>query len=76
MATKSRTRRASASKAKPAGKTTVTKKVRTTEVEVADEEGGPGWETGVAILTGVLLLMAILIVDFNLGKNYDAGVFF
>ena len=46
-----------------------------TEVEVVDEQAGAGWETGVAILTGFLLLVAILVVDYNLGQN-DSGLLF
>ena len=47
-----------------------------TEVEIVDEDEGPGWETGVAVLTGILILVSILIVDYGLGKNYDAGFLF
>jgi hypothetical protein len=55
----------------PGARTTV----RKTEVEVV-EKPGMGWETGVAILTGVLILVACLIVDFGLGRHYGSGLFF
>jgi len=72
---RSRTRSAGRSKAaKPAPRKKETKP--RTEVEIVDDDGGPGWETGVALLTGVLILVAILVVDYGLGAHYDAGVFF
>ena len=75
---KSRMRPSSRSKAKPerAEPKRASKSRPRTEVEVVEEGAGPGWETGVAILTGILILVAILIVDFGLGRNYDAGIFF
>lgn len=52
------------------------RKAKNTEVEVVEEaESGGGWETGVAVLTGLILVAACLVVDYGLGK-YDAGVFF
>jgi hypothetical protein len=64
-----------AARAKPA-KAPRERKGRTTEVEVVEEQPGLGWETGVAILTGILILVAILITDWGLGKYSDAGIFF
>lgn len=72
---KSRTRAQSRSKGKPEPKKVVVERKTRTEVEVVDEGSGADWETGVAILTGFLLLVAILIVDYNLGQN-DAGLLF
>ena len=51
-------------------------KARTAEVEVVEESAGPGWEEGVAVITAILIHVAILIVDKGLGSNYDAGIFF
>jgi hypothetical protein len=64
------------SKGKPEPKKVVVKERKPrTEVEVVEEQAGAGWETGVAILTGFLLLVAILVVDYNLGQN-DSGLLF
>ena len=66
-------------KRKPAskrGSSSSSRKAKNTEVEVVEEaEGGGSWETGVAVLTGVILVAACLVVDYGLGK-YDAGIFF
>ena len=52
------------------------KKSKSTEIEVVEEaEGGGSWETGVAVLTGVILLAACLVVDYGLGA-YGEGLFF
>jgi uncharacterized integral membrane protein len=64
------TTRAARSAAKPAARTTVT------EVEVVEEKAGATWEAGVAILTALLLIVAILMVDYELGTSYGGGVFF
>ena len=58
------------------GKAKKERKTRTTEVEVVEESDNMGWETGVAILTGVLILVAILVTDWGLGKHYGEGIFF
>ena len=47
-----------------------------TEVEVVEEKKGMGWEGGVAIVTTIVLLVAILCVDYDLGHKYGAGMFF
>jgi hypothetical protein len=73
---RSRSRAQGRSKGKPEPKRAVVVERKTrTEVEVVDEGSGADWETGVAILTGFLLLVAILVVDYNLGQN-DAGLLF
>jgi hypothetical protein len=46
------------------------------EVEVVEESKGMGWEGGVAIITTILLLVAILMTDYDLGKHYGTGMFF
>jgi len=44
-------------------------------VEV-EEQGGPTWEAGVAILTTLLLIAAILFTDYHVGVHYGEGMFF
>ena len=52
------------------------RKSTSTEVEVVEEaENGASWEAGVAVLTGVILLAACLVVDYGLGA-YGEGLFF
>jgi hypothetical protein len=63
----------SRNRGKPAKKE---RKTRTAEVEVVEESAGMGWETGVAILTALILLAAILITDWGLGTHSGAGMFF
>lgn len=46
------------------------------EVEVVEEKKGMGWEGGVAIVTTILLLVAVLCVDWDLGHKYGQGMFF
>ncbi len=46
------------------------------DVEVVEEAPGMSWESGVAIITAVMLLIAILLVDYQMGRDYAAGVFF
>jgi len=46
------------------------------EVEVVEEKKGMGWEGGVAIVTTILLLIAVLCVDWDLGHKYGEGMFF
>ena len=35
-----------------------------------------GWESGVAVVTGLLLFVAILLTDYHLGAHYAKGMFF
>ena len=66
----------------PRGATKTTSKRTTTvaaepgEVEVVEEQTGAGWETGVAVITTLMLLAAILFVDYQLAQAYDAGILF
>ena len=46
------------------------------EVEVVEEEGGMGIDDGIPIMTAVLLLVAFILVDYVLGTQYSAGMFF
>jgi len=46
------------------------------EVEVVEESGGLTIDDGIPIITTVLLVAAILFVDYALGTQYGAGKFF
>ncbi|MFT7667397.1 MAG: hypothetical protein ACI8X5_000076 [Planctomycetota bacterium] len=46
------------------------------EVEVVEESGGLTIDDGIPIVTTILLLAGILLVDYVLGTQYDAGKFF
>jgi hypothetical protein len=46
------------------------------EIEVVEEEGGLGIEDGVVLGTTLLLVVAILLIDRNLGVNFGQGMFF
>ena len=52
------------------------KTTATAEVEVVEEKQGMGWEGGVAIFTSIVLLTAILCVDYDLGHKFGAGLLF
>jgi hypothetical protein len=45
------------------------------EVEIVEEERGLGIEDAVAIFTAILLLVACLLVDADMGR-YGKGLFF
>jgi len=62
----------------PVGRTTKSKKsaaAPVAEVEVVEEGGGAGIDAGIAIMTCIMLVVAILFVDAHLAR-YDAGMFF
>jgi hypothetical protein len=63
--------------AKPAaGRQTKSKKTTAVvEVEVVEESGGSGIDAGIAVMTSILLLVAILFVDAHLAR-YGKGMFF
>jgi len=46
------------------------------EVEVVEEAGGLTIDDGIPILTTILLLVAFVLVDYVLGTDYGAGMFF
>ncbi|MBK8178262.1 MAG: hypothetical protein IPK67_05080 [Planctomycetes bacterium] len=46
------------------------------EVEVVEEKKGMSWEDGVAVITTVVILVAVLCVDYDLGHKFGAGMFF
>ena len=43
---------------------------------VVEEAPSGGLETGIAVLTAILLIAAFLLVDFEMGKSYGEGQFF
>lgn len=46
-----------------------------TEVEVVEEEAGEGIDTGILVVTFLMLFGAVLFVDALLGR-FDKGMFF
>ncbi len=64
------------------GRTTRTQSRRTTttttspDVEIVQEKAGLGYADGVAIMTTLVLLAAILMLDYVRGTGYGAGMFF
>ncbi len=46
------------------------------EVEVVEEKKGMGIDDGIPILTTILLLVAVLVVDYIRGAKFDGGLFF
>lgn len=48
----------------------------TADVEVVEEKKGMGWESGVVIITTIVLVVAIFCVDYDLGQKYGQGMFF
>jgi hypothetical protein len=59
----------------PARAAAKSKKPATSTVEVVEESPGIGPDVGLAIMTSVVLLAALVIVDMMQGKNGD-GIFF
>ena len=52
------------------------KKAAAVEVEVVEEEGGMGIDDGIAIMTTLVLIAAILLVDYWQSVFADGGKFF
>lgn len=46
------------------------------EVEVVEESGGLSIDDGIPIVTTLLLITAFVLVDYVLGTQYGAGMFF
>ena len=46
------------------------------EVEVVEETGGLTIDDGIPIITGILLIVAFVLVDYVLGHHYGEGMFF
>jgi len=59
----------------PARAAAKSKKAASAEVEVAEDAPGMGIDAGIAILTSVVLIGALVLVDMIQGKNGD-GIFF
>lgn len=51
-------------------------KASAADVEVVEEAGGMDLDTGVGIVTTLLLIAALLLVDYELGKHLGEGMFF
>ena len=51
-------------------------KTEAAEVEVVEEEGGMGIDDGIIIMTTLLLLTAVLFMDYTRGKFYGEGMLF
>ena len=46
------------------------------DVEVVEEAGGMDLDAGVGIVTFVLLIVALVLVDYEMGQNMAAGILF
>jgi hypothetical protein len=46
------------------------------EVEVVEEAGGLTIDDGIPIITAILMIAALLVVDYALGTQYGEGFFF
>lgn len=46
------------------------------DVEVVEEAGGMDLDTGIGIVTTLLLITALLFLDYELGKHLGAGFLF
>lgn len=46
------------------------------EVEVVEEKKGMGIDDGLPIMTFLILVAAILMMDYVAGTNYNGGLFF
>jgi len=46
------------------------------EVEVVEEAGGLDLEAGIGVVTFLLLIVALVLVDYEMGKHMAAGILF
>ena len=46
------------------------------DIEVVEEVGGMGIDDGIVFMSTILLIVALLMVDYDRGKNYGEGVLF
>jgi hypothetical protein len=46
------------------------------DVEVVEEAGGLDLEAGIGIVTFLLLIVALVLVDYEMGKSMAAGILF
>jgi len=60
---------------KPAAKT-APRATAPAPVEIVEEEKGLGIDDGIIILTTLMLLVAVLMIDYNRGKQYGEGILF
>ena len=56
--------------------TTTTRRVAAEDVEVVEETGGMGLDAGIGIVTCLLLVIALVLVDYEMGKHMAAGILF
>ena len=46
------------------------------DVEIVEEAGGMDLDTGIGIITALLLITALVLIDYELGRSLGAGMFF
>ena len=61
--------------AQPARASAKSKRASTSDVEVVEEAPGLGLDAGIAVMTTVVLLAALVLLDMMQGRNGDA-IFF
>jgi nucleoside permease NupC len=67
--------KSTARSAKSEKKTGASRASKPTAVEVVEEGGGDGVETAIAVVTALVLIVAIVLVDHELGAM-GSGLFF
>jgi hypothetical protein len=70
-----RTPRPATRSAQPARAAAKSRKVTTASVEVVEESPGLGIDAGIAILTTIVLIAAIVLVDMMQAKNGNGFLF-
>lgn len=55
---------------------TAGKPARGGDVEVVEEAGGMDLDTGIGIVTALLLVVALVLIDYELGHSMGSGVLF
>ena len=68
--------RASTGRGRTTTRASTSRKVDLPDVQILDEDEGMGIEDGIAIITTLILLAAIFLIDYDLGKNFGEGMFF
>lgn len=61
--------------AQPARAAAKSKRASSSDVEVVEEAPGLGTDAGIAVMTSVVLVIALVLLDMMQGKNGD-GLFF
>ena len=59
----------------PARAAAKSKKVASPEAEVGEEAPGMGIDAGLAVVTAIVLVAAIVLIDMMQGKNADGIIF-